>query len=164
MENKKRWILVIVLLSYCVTAIDASIVTTAITLIKSDLSLNQISLSWVQNAYLLAFGGIVLLGGRLGDIFGRKRVFITSLILFGIGSLLAGIAQDAVVMISARFIQGIGASLMAPTSLALLMDTFEGPELVKAIAWYGSVSGIGTSIGMVLGGLAFSSTSRWRYL
>lgn len=159
---KKKWILIIVLLSYAVTAIDASIVTTGITLIKRDLQLNQVSLSWIQNAYLLAFGGMVLLGGRLGDIFGRKRIFILALSLFGIGSLFAGISQTGALMITARFIQGVGAALMAPTSLALLMDTFEGPQLVKSIAWYSSVSGIGTSIGMVLGGL-FASALSWRY-
>lgn len=162
MKHKKGWILLIVLLSYCVTAIDASIVTTGITLIKADLHLNQVSLSWVQNAYLLAFGGMVLLGGRLGDLVGRKRVFILSLILFGTGSFFAGISQEATMMISARFIQGIGAAILAPTSLALLMDTFEGAELVKAIAWYSSVSGLGTSIGMILGGFLASSLS-WRY-
>ncbi|WP_428958785.1 MFS transporter [Levilactobacillus brevis] len=159
---QKKWILIIVLLSYCVTAIDASIVTTGLTLIKDDLQLNQVSLSWIQNAYLLAFGGIVLLGGRLGDILGRKRVFILALALFGLGSLFAGVSQDANLMITARFIQGVGAALLAPTSLALLMDTFEGPELIKAIAWYSSVSGIGTSIGMVLGGI-FASALSWRY-
>lgn len=159
---KKKWILIIVLLSYCVTATDASIVTTGITLIKHDLHLNQVSLSWIQNAYLLAFGGMVLLGGKLGDIFGRKRIFILSLTLFGIGSLFAGISQTGSLMITARFVQGVGAALLAPTSLALLMDTFEGPELVKSIAWYSSVSGIGTSIGMVLGGI-FASALSWRY-
>ncbi|GEO69252.1 MFS transporter [Levilactobacillus acidifarinae] len=160
--TRKNWILTIVLLSYCVTAIDASIVTTGLTLIKHDLQLTQVSLSWIQNAYLLAFGGMVLLGGRLGDLLGRKRVFMVALILFGVGSLFAGISQDASLMISARFVQGIGAALLAPTSLALLMDTFDGHALVKAIAWYSSVSGIGTSIGMVLGGL-FASALSWRY-
>lgn len=159
---RKKWILTIVLLSYLVTAIDASIVTTGLTMIKSDLHLTQVSLSWIQNAYLLAFGGMVLLGGRLGDLFGRKQIFISALTLFGIGSLLAAIAQTAMIMISARFIQGIGAALLAPTSLALLMDTFSGSELTKAIAWYSSVSGIGTSIGMILGGI-LASTLSWRY-
>lgn len=159
---RKKWILTIVLLSYLVTAIDASIVTTGLTMIKSDLNLTQVSLSWIQNAYLLAFGGMVLLGGRLGDLFGRKQIFISALTLFGIGSLLAAIAQTAMIMISARFIQGIGAALLAPTSLALLMDTFSGSELTKAIAWYSSVSGIGTSIGMILGGV-LASTLSWRY-
>lgn len=159
---RKKLILTIVLLSYFVTAIDASIVTTGLTMIKSDLNLNQVSLSWLQNAYLLVFGGMVLLGGRLGDLVGRKRIFIISLALFGIGSLFAGISQGATLMILARFIQGVGAAILAPTSLALLMDNFEGPERIKAIAWYSSVSGIGTSVGMVLGGF-LASTLSWRY-
>ena len=161
-NSRQKWILIIVLLSYCVTAIDASIVVTALTLIQHDLNLNQVSLSWVQNSYLLAFGGMVLLGGKLGDIIGRKKTFISALLIFATGSLFAGISNGAVMMLAARFAQGIGAAMLAPTSLALLIDNFEGSKRVKAIAWYSSVSGIGTSIGMILGGTLASSLS-WRY-
>lgn len=161
MGSKKRIILTIVLLSYFVTAIDSSIVITGLTKMSKDLNLNQSTLSWVQNAYVLAFGGFILLGGRLSDVFGRKRIINIALILFGGGSALAGAATTAFVMIFARLIQGIGAAILAPTSLALLMDTFEGKERIRAVAWYSSISGLGASVGLILGGFLASFMS-WR--
>lgn len=162
MTKYEKIVLTIVLLSYFVTAIDSSIVLTALTKIAADLQLDQTSLSWIQNAYILAFGGFILLGGRLGDVFGRKRIINIALLLFGIGSALAGWATEAATMIFARFVQGVGAAIMAPTSLALLMDTFSGDKRVKAVAWYSSISGLGACIGLVLGGVLASYTS-WRY-
>ena len=159
--QRKRIILLIVLLSYFVTAMDSSIVITGLVKIKDELNLSQSALSWIQNAYVLSFGGFILLGGRLSDVFGRKRVLNLSLLLFGLGSTLAGAAESDVVMILARLIQGIGASILAPTSLALIMDTFEGKERTKAVAWYSSISGLGSSIGLVLGGFLASFLS-WR--
>lgn len=91
------------------------------------------------------------LGGRLSDTFGRKPVLNLSLVQFGIGSLLAGVAWSATVMIAARFIQGVGSAILAPTSLALIMDYFEGTERVKAVAWYSSISGLGLCFGLVFG-------------
>lgn len=161
MSHKKKVILFIVLLSYFITAIDGSIVITGLENIAYDLQLNQSTLSWVQNAYILAFGGFILLGGRLSDIYGRKNVLNIALFLFGIGSALAGVSVNVVMMISARVLQGIGAAILAPTSLALLLDTFEGKERIKAVAWYSSISGLGSSIGLVLGGF-FASFTSWR--
>lgn len=134
MKNRKRIILTIALLSYFVTAIDSSIVITGLEKMTEKLSLNQTTLSWVQNAYVLAFGGFILLGGKLSDIFGRKHIINMALILFGGASAVAGAAENAGIMIAARFVQGAGAAIMAPTLLALLMDTFEGKERVKAVA------------------------------
>lgn len=151
----------LVLLSYFITAIDGSIVITGLTRISADLRLSHEELSWVQNAYLLSFGGFMLMGGGLGDAFGRKRMFNLSLILFGIGSLGAGMSQSAAVMIAARFVQGLGSAVLAPTSLALIMDYFEGGERVKAVAWYGSISGLGLCIGLIAGG-AITSYASWR--
>lgn len=161
MDTRKKWILTIILLSYFITAIDASIVITGVTKIAADLQLSPSLLSWVQNAYVLAWGGFMLLGGRLSDTFGRKRILNLSLVLFGIGSLLAGIAWSAAVMIVARFIQGVGSAILAPTSLALIMDYFEGTERVKAVAWYSSISGLGLCFGLVFGG-AITSILSWR--
>lgn len=161
MSYKKKVILFIVLLSYFITAIDGSIVITGLKNIADDLHLDQSALSWVQNAYILAFGGFILLGGRLSDIYGRKNVLNVSLFLFGIGSSLAGASVNGIMMISARVLQGIGAAILAPTSLALLLDTFDGKERIKAIAWYSSISGLGSSIGLVLGGF-FASFTSWR--
>lgn len=161
MNTRKKLILTIVLLSYFITAIDGSIVITGVTKIAADLHLSPSLLSWVQNAYVLAWGGFMLLGGRISDIFGRKRILNLSLVLFGIGSLLAGIAWSASVMITARFIQGVGSAILAPTSLALIMDYFEGSERVKAVAWYSSISGLGLCFGLVFGG-AITSFLSWR--
>lgn len=161
MEMKKRIILSLVLLSYFIAAIDGSIVITGLTHIAGDLRLNHEELSWVQNAYLLSFGGFMLMGGGLGDAFGRKRMFNLSLILFGIGSLGAGMAETAGMMIAARFVQGLGSAVLAPTSLALIMDYFEGNERTKAVAWYGSMSGLGLCVGLIVGG-AITSYASWR--
>ena len=108
------------LLSYFVTAMDSSIVITGLVKIKDELNLSQSALSWIQNAYVLSFGGFILLGGRLSDVFGRKRILNLSLLLFGLGSAQAGAAESDVVMILARLIQGVGASILAPTSLAVM--------------------------------------------
>lgn len=161
MDTRKRIILSLVLLSYFITAIDGSIVITGLTRISADLRLSHEELSWVQNAYLLSFGGFMLMGGGLGDAFGRKRMFNLSLILFGIGSLGAGLSQSAAAMIIARFVQGLGSAVLAPTSLALIMDYFEGGERVKAVAWYGSISGLGLCVGLIAGG-AITSYASWR--
>lgn len=162
MSKQKKWVIAIVMMSYFVTAIDCSIIFTGITCIARDLSLNQSELSWVQNTYVLAFGGFMLLGGRLSDALGRKRILNLSLVLFGVGSLMAGACTTVAFMIAARFLQGIGAAILAPTSLALLMDYFEGDERVKAISWYSSVSGLGMCAGLILGG-TFASFLSWRY-
>lgn len=127
--------LFLVLSSYFITAIDGSIVITGLKRIAEDLQLSSVSLSWVQNAYVLVFGGFMLLGGRLGDTLGRKRMFNLSLMLFGFGSLGAGVAPSAGIMIAARFVQGVGAAVMAPAALALIMDYFEGEKRTKAVAW-----------------------------
>lgn len=162
MTTRKKWVLVIVMLSYLVTAIDCSILFTGETKIAADLKLGQSALSWVQNAYVLAYGGFMLLGGRLGDSLGRKRIFCWALVLFGIGSLLAGLSQSIVQMVAARLLQGLGAAVLAPSALALLIDYFKGKERVTAIAWYSSVSGLGMCIGLLLGG-AFADFLSWRY-
>lgn len=162
MEIKKKFILTIVLLSYLATAINGAIVITGLENMAKDLDLNQSVLSWVQNSYVLAWGCFMLLGGRLSDAFGRRVILNLSLLLFGIGSLFAGIATSATILILSRFIQGVGASILAPTSLALIMDYFTGEERVKAIAWYSSISGLGMCIGLVMGGTLASFFS-WRY-
>lgn len=161
MTIAKRWILTLALLSYLIIAIDASIVFTGLTEISEDLHLNQIALSWVQNAYVIAFGGFLLLGGRLGDAYGRRKTIDISLWLFGIGSIGSGMAICDHFIIVSRFIQGIGAAMIAPASLALIMDNFQGQERVKAIAWYSSVSGLGMCFGLILGG-AVTDYLTWR--
>lgn len=161
MEFHKKMILTAVLLSYFLTALNVSIVLTGLNPIVDELGLSETELGWVQNGYTLAFGGLILLGGKLGDVYGRRPVMTGALLCSGLGSLLAGMAWDSISLISARVIQGAGAAVLAPTSLALLMDTFKGDELVKAVAWYSSVSGLGASAGLVLGGILADFFS-WR--
>lgn len=148
-----------------VVGIDGSLVITAIARITSDLHLDSLEMSWVQNAYVLAFGGFMLAGGRLGDIYGRRFTFCSSIIMFGIGSLGAGLSQTAFAMIASRLVQGIGSAAMAPAALGLIVDYFQGQERVKVVAWYGSISGLGLCVGLVLGGAITSYTSwRWGFL
>lgn len=161
MNTRKKIILSLILLSYFIVGIDGSIVITGLVKITEDLNLDHTQLSWIQNIYLIAFGGFMLTSGGLGEAYGRKRIFNLSLVLFGLGSLGAGVAQSAVFMIASRFVQGVGAAMLAPTSLALIIDYFEGKERLKAVAWYGSMSGLGLCIGLILGG-AITSYASWR--
>lgn len=161
MDYRKKVILFIALLSYFVNAMDGSVVVTGLTRIAHDLQLSQSGLSWIQSGYMLTFGGCMLLGGRLGDSKGRKSVLLAALFIFCVSSIVAGAAMSGPVMIGARLWQGVGAALLAPTSLALLMDIFHGQERMRAVAWYTSVSGLGTSIGLVLGGFIADYAS-WR--
>lgn len=153
MDIRKKLILTVVLMSYLVTAMNAAVIVTGLELMATELRLGQTVLAWVQNSYVLAWGGFMLIGGKLSDTFGRRPILCLSLVQFGVGSMVAGMAHTAVLLIAARFLQGMGAAVLAPTSLALIIDCFEGQERVKAVAWYGSISGLGTSIGLVVGGL-----------
>lgn len=161
MDTVKKVALALALLSYFVVALDGSIVFTGLEKISADLSLSQTSLSWVQNAYVLAFGGFMLMGGKVGDVLGRKTAINWSLAVFAIGSLLAGISQSAAIMIFARFVQGVAAAVLAPSALALIMDYFQGQERTKAVAWYSSISGLGLCFGLIFGGFITSLYS-WR--
>ncbi|MFD1548631.1 MFS transporter [Levilactobacillus fuyuanensis] len=163
MAKQKRfdWILLVILMSYFMILLDNSIIFTGMVKISQDLNLNQATLSWVSSAYSLTFGGFLLLGGRAGDLFGRRRVFEIGLVIFGLGSLLVGLAVNAPMIIASRAFQGIGSAILAPTTLAILMDTYKGAERVKAIAYYGAMAGIGASVSLVIGGV-FASLLTWR--
>ncbi|KJW12577.1 MFS transporter [Levilactobacillus spicheri] len=160
-QSRQRVVLIIAMLSYFLTALSNSLVLTSLAKLTADLNLTSVSLPWVQNAYGLAFGSFLLIGGRLSDAFSRRRVLDIALVIFMLGSLLSGLAPNGFIMIAARFLQGIGSALLAPTSMALLIDYFTGPSLVKAIAWYSSVAGLGSSVGLVVGGVLASYLS-WR--
>jgi EmrB/QacA subfamily drug resistance transporter len=155
-------ILAIVLASYFMIILDVSIVYTGLTHLREDLAFTTTGLSWVQNAYTLTFGGLLLLGARIGDILGRRRVFIAGLVLFTVASLLVGIGQTDWWVIGARALQGVGAAILAPSSLSLLTSTFpEGRERSRAVALYAAVAGIGASLGLVIGGVLADLVS-WR--
>jgi len=124
-----------------------------------SLGFSATGLSWVQNAYTLAFGGLLLLGARAGDILGRRRMFMAGIALFIAASLAVGLAQSPAWLVAARAVQGTGAAILAPSTLALLTTTFpEGRARTRAVAYYGAVAGVGASLGLVLGGALTSST------
>ncbi len=155
-------VLAIVLTSYLMILLDISIVITGLPSIREDLGFSPITLSWVQNAYLLCFGAFLLLAARAGDVFGRRCMFIVGLVLFTAASLVIGVAQTPVEMIAARAAQGIGAAILGPSVLALISINFpEGPERTRALAYYSMVAGVGASAGLVLGGV-FADLLSWR--
>lgn len=155
-------ILAIVLVSYFMIVLDNSIIFTGLPQIEKNMGLSPTGLAWVQNAYTLVFGGLLLLGARAGDLLGRRRVFVIGLALFGLASFLVGTAQSEAWLIGARAFQGIGAAIVAPSSLALITALFPaGPERTRATAAYGTTAGIGASLGLVVGG-ALASAISWR--
>lgn len=155
-------VLPIILLSYVMILLDNSIIFTSTVKIATDLHLNAQALAWVSSAYTLTFGGFQLFGGRIGDVYGRKRVFLIGLLVFSFGSLMVGVSTNAAMIISMRALQGIGSAIVAPTTLALLLDNYHGTMRSRAIAAYGATAGVGASLGMVLGGVITSAFS-WRY-
>lgn len=159
---KRIPILLIILTSYLMIVLDTSIVITALPKIKAALGFSDVGLSWIQNAYTLTFGGLLLLGARSGDLLGRRRMFIIGLLVFASASVLIGLAQSMEWMIFSRALQGVGASILAPSTIALLTVNFpEGAERNSAVAYYGAAAGIGSTIGLVLGGILADLVS-WR--
>jgi EmrB/QacA subfamily drug resistance transporter len=155
-------VLWIVLVSYLMIVLDISIVITALPKIHHALHFSATGLSWVQNAYTLAFGGLLLLGARAGDLLGRRRLFIVGTAIFTVASLATGLAQSEAWLIASRALQGVGAAILAPSTLALLQASFpEGHERTRAVAYYGAVAGVGASLGLVLGGI-LTTTISWR--
>lgn len=140
---------------------DNSIIFTSSVQIGQSLGLSAAALSWVSSAYTLTFGGFLLLSGRLSDLLGRKRIFLLGLIIFGLSSLFIGLAKIAEMMIVMRAIQGIGSSIIAPTTLALIMDAYKLNMRQRAISYYGATAGIGSSVGLLVGG-GLTSLVSWR--
>lgn len=155
-------VLLTILASYTMIVLDISIVITALTKIHYSLGFSFTALSWVQNAYLLAFGGLLLLGARAGDILGRRRMLICGLALFTLASIAVGTAQSEIWLIAARAVQGVGAAILAPSTLALLQTSFrEGPQRTRAVAYYAAVAGVAATVGLVIGGM-FAGWLSWR--
>jgi EmrB/QacA subfamily drug resistance transporter len=162
LRNTQLPVLVIILVSYLMVVLDISIVIPALPSMQQTLGLSATGLSWVQNAYTLAFGGLLLLGARAGDVLGRRRMFVAGLALFTVASLAVGLARDPGWLVAARAVQGAGAAVLAPSTLALLTVSFpEGPGRTRAVAYYGAVAGIGASVGLLLGGVLTDVIS-WR--
>ncbi|MCX5375261.1 MFS transporter [Streptomyces sp. NBC_00091] len=158
--------LALVVIASCqlMVVLDITIVNIALPHIQTALDFSTESLSWVVNAYTLTFGGLLLLGGRTGDILGRKRVFIFGVLLFGLASLLGGLAQNAGQLMAARALQGVGGAIASPTSLALITTTFrEGPARNRAFGVFAAVSAGGGAIGLLAGGVLVEWLN-WRWV
>jgi EmrB/QacA subfamily drug resistance transporter len=155
-------VLGVVLTVYLMILLDLSIVYTGMPEIGRTFVMSPVMQTWVQNAYLLFFGGFLLLSARLGDTFGRRRILQVGVVLFTLSSLVIGISQQSYELIAARAVQGIGASILAPSVLAIISTTFpEGSERTRALSWYSVVAGAGSSLGLVLGGI-FAGLLSWR--
>ena len=160
--RRRTPVLALILAGYLMIVLDISIVITALPTIRNGLGLSTTMLSWVQSAYTLTFGGLLLLGARAGDLLGRRRMFVAGLGLFTVASLAVGLAPSAAWLLTGRAIQGAGAALLAPSSLALLLTSFpEGRERTRAVAYYGAVAGVAASLGLVVGGVLTDMLS-WR--
>jgi EmrB/QacA subfamily drug resistance transporter len=162
---ERRWsALALIVTAQFMVILDVAIVNVALPSIKSDLGFSQTNLQWVISAYAIMFGGALLLGGRLADLLGRRRLFIAGLALFATSSLLCGLAWSEASLIGFRAVQGLGGALLAPAALSLLMTTFaEGRERNLALGIYGAASGSGAAAGVLLGGILTSYLS-WSWI
>jgi EmrB/QacA subfamily drug resistance transporter len=163
-QRAKNLALLLLAMTQFVIVIDASIVNVALPTIGRSLHFSHDSLSWVVNAYTLTFGGFLLLGGRLADLIGRRRMFISGLILFSLASLAGGLAQSEAWLLVARAVQGLGAAIISPAALSILTTTFaEGAERNKALGVWGAVAGAGGAAGVLLGGILTSGLG-WEWV
>lgn len=164
-EGNKRWLALLVLcMGVLMIVLDTTIVNVALPSIAADLGFSETSLVWVVNAYMLTFGGFLLLGGRLGDLFGHRRLFLAGIALFTVASLACGVSTTQVLLVCARAVQGLGGAVVSAVSLSLIMNLFtETSERAKAMGVYGFVCAGGGSIGVLLGGLLTNVLS-WHWI
>ena len=156
------WALVLICMAQLMVVLDSTIANIALPFIRDDLKIDPSNLSWIVTGYALAFGGLLLLGGRLGDLFGRRRIFMTGVLIFAIASALGGIAQNEAMLLGSRGLQGLGAALASPTALALITTTFPaGPQRNRAFSVFAAMSGIGAAIGLILGGWLTDLDPTW---
>lgn len=153
-------------IAYLMVVLDVSIVNVALSAVDKDLKFNASDLQWIVSGYALTFGGLLLLGGRMGDILGRRKIFVAGLIAFAAFSLLCGLATSPAMLITARILQGAGAALLSPSVFSIVSVTFdEGAERNKALGVLGAIAGSGAAIGVLLGGILTEYASwRWCFL
>src|SRR5947208_6142142 len=154
-DNRTRWLaLMVVCCGSLMIVLDTTIVNVALPSIRTDLGFSQTSLAWVVNAYLLTFGGFLLLGGRLGDLFGHRRLFLGGITLFTLSSLACGLSTSQGLLVGSRAVQGVGGAVASAVSLSLTMNLFTEPaDRAKAMGIFGFVASGGGSIGVLLGGV-----------
>lgn len=156
--------LAVIAVAQLMLVFDATILNIALPSIQSDLNVSPNNLSWLVTIYALVFGGLLLVGGRAGDVFGRRRMFRLGLVIFTVASLIGGLAPNEATLVVGRALQGVGAAIAAPTALALIFTTFdEGSERNKALGVYGGMGGLGSTIGLLLGGVLTEYLS-WRWV
>jgi EmrB/QacA subfamily drug resistance transporter len=165
LQSRTRWFALALLVgAQFMVVLDVAIVNVALPSIKTDLNFSQENLQWVVTAYTILFGGVLLLGGRLADILGRRRLFVTGLVIFTVSSLLDGLAWSEGSLIAFRSLQGLGAALLSPAALSILTTTFrEGRERNLALGIWGAASGSGAAVGVLLGG-ALTSALNWSWI
>jgi EmrB/QacA subfamily drug resistance transporter len=152
-HKRLRWALVLISLAQLMVVLDSTIANIALPYIGTDLDIDQANLSWIVTGYALTFGGFLLLGGRLADLYGRRLVFIIGVLVFAVASLVGGFAQNEFMLLSARALQGLGAAMASPAALALITTTFPaGRERNRAFAVYAAMAGVGAAVGLILGG------------
>jgi EmrB/QacA subfamily drug resistance transporter len=164
-NDRRRWLaLLLVCAAQLMIVLDGTIVNVALPAIRDSLGFSEAGLSWVVNAYLLTFGGFLLLGGRAGDLFGRRKVFAFGLALFTLASLLCGLAGSQVLLVAARALQGVGGAIIAPAALSIIITTFKDPEeRARAMGVWAFVISGGASVGVLLGGV-LTQTMGWPWI
>lgn len=151
--RERRWLaLALLCVAHLLGVVDVSIVNVALPSVGEELGFSPEGLQWVINAYILVFGGFLLLGGRVADLLGRRRVFVGGLVVFSMASLACGLAPSAWTLIAARAIQGLGGAILVPSALSIVATTFEGAERNRALGIFGAVGGLGFTVGVLLGG------------
>src|SRR4051794_6833943 len=161
----ERWLALAVLCAgTLMIVLDATIVNVALPAIQRDFGFSQSSLAWVVNAYLIAFGGVLLLAGRLGDLLGRRRVFLAGLTVFTAASLLCGLSISQEMLVGARFVQGVGGALTSAVILGMVVTMFSEPrDRARAIGMYSFVAAAGASIGLLAGGV-LTDALNWHWI
>ena len=164
-KSDRRWLALAALaVAQFMVFLDETVVNVALPSIKAELGFSEATLAWVVSVYIVVFGGLVLLGGRTADLFGRRRVFLAGTAIFGAASLLDGLAGSQSMLLAARALQGVGAALATPAALALVTTLFPaGAERVKALGLWSALSGLGFAIGILLGG-AITEFASWRWV
>ncbi|NBH03477.1 MFS transporter [Amycolatopsis sp. SID8362] len=160
---RRWWVLVLLCLAQFMVILDVTVVNVALPVIADQLHLDRAGLTWVVTAYTLCFGGLMLLGGRLADVLGRRRVFLAGLAVFTLASLVSGLAANATMLVAARAAQGVGAALLSPSALSIVTTTFHGPDRNRALGVWAAIGGAGAAVGVLLGGV-FTVGPGWEWV
>lgn len=164
-SQRRRWaVLVLLATAFFMTILDGTLTLSALPTVQRALGLDPAASKWIVTAYALAFGGLLMLGGRAADVFGRRRVFLIGVVVRLVASLIAGLAASGETLIAARALQGVGAAIIAPAALSLVLGTFpSGPERNRALGIWGGLGGIGATMGLLLGGV-ITDLLGWRWI